>query len=453
MIAKPKRLRNAASPMGLTDELLALKPSAVSQAFKSEHYGFIFLCIYLLWEYVKPEQQYAIFGILPFLKLSVIGALVGVLSDKGVKFRPHPFQYLLLLFLLHCIVSAAFAYRPNVAFDNIALIYFPVIVYFLITAIVNTERRLFLFVLVYFLANLRMSEYGFLSWARRGFSFAVYGVTGAGWYRNSGEFGMQMSMLFAYTSCFLFFFRNRWQGWVKWLMYFLPLSAVGSVVASSSRGAIVGILAVLFYMSLFSKKKIKAWFGSFLLIGAAYFMMPPEFKARFETAGDDRTSVSRIIYWGNAKIMMAEHPVLGVGFFNWVPYYRDFYYDPTEHPVVELAHNTFLQTGAELGYVGLGLFVAMVLASFVINWKSERLARQSGYEFLRCFAIGMNAAAVGLVVASSFLTATFLPNYWIHFAFTICLKQIIENRLSHEGISPSTLRGVKPRQSKARLSS
>jgi hypothetical protein len=52
----------------------------------------------------------------------------------------------------------------------------------------------------------------------------------------------------------------------------------------------------------------------------------------------------------------------------------------------------------------------------------------------------MNAAGVGLIVASLFLTAFFMPNYWIHFALTVALGSIIRAKVAASagsGDSPS----------------
>lgn len=419
--------------------MLTLRPGPIWRAFRSEHFGFIAICVYLLFEYLKPEQSYPLFTILPFLRISLIAAIAGYFLDKQTKLVGSPFNWLLLLLLCHCILSAFAAYRSDYAFQKIDIIVIWVVIYFLITGIVNSERRLFLFLLVYFLANFKMSQFGFFSWVSRGFGFASWGISGAGWFRNSGELGLQMSMFFAYTVCFIYFLRSYWTGWVKWLMYFLPVSALACVIASSSRGAMIGSVAVLLYLSMFSKKRLQAWLASAMVLYVGYLMMPPEFLARFQNAGKDATSLSRMNYWAKAREMMEQHPFTGVGYYNWYPYYSDHYFDPTLYWRVEEAHNTYLQLGAELGYVGLGIFSVMVLLSFVINWRSAALCKGEGFEFLRSFALGMNAAGVGLVVGSVFLTAFFLPNYWIHFAFTACLSNIVRKKCQSLGYPVGTV--------------
>jgi putative inorganic carbon (hco3(-)) transporter len=428
--AKPAAAASAVSAAGLSLPLLEMRPKAIWQALRAEHVAFIAITLYLMLEYIKPEQAYPIFGILPFLRIAWITALFALWADKLAKLPRSPFNYLLPLYLLHCLISSFLAYRSDYSFAKFSIIALWVLMYFLISTIVTTERRLFLFFVGYLLSNLKMSQFGFFTWMRRGFGFASWGLTGAGWFHNSGELGLEMAMFFAYTLCLAIFLRQHWSGWRKWLMYFMPFSAAACVIASSSRGAIVGSIAVLFYLSLFSRRKIRAWLASALVIVLAYYVMPPQFMARFRTAGEDATSLSRIFYWSKAKEMMRTHPWFGVGYYNWVPYYTDHYFDPTLYWRVEEAHNTFWQMGAELGYTGLGLFILMVTVSFFMNWKSERLCRRPGFEYLRAVSLGMNAAGIGLLFSSMFLTSFFMPNYWIHFAFTTVVRNAINRKIA-----------------------
>ena len=434
MRAVAARAAETVSPgPGLPEPLLAMRPKAIWQAFRGEHFAFIGIAFYLFFEYVKPEQAYPIFGILPFLRLSWLAAFIGIFSDKQSGTPTSWMNRLLVLFLVHCLVSAVLAYDPAYSFARFGVITLWVVIYFLITTIVTTERRLFLFFVVYLLSNFKMAQFGFITWAKRGFAFASWGLTGSGWFKNSGELGMEMSMFFAYTLCMAIFLRQHWTGWRKWVMYSMPFTAAACVVASSSRGAIVGSIAVLFYLSLFARKKVRSVLASALFVVIGYFVMPPQFLNRFHSAGEDATSLSRLFYWSKAKLMMHEHPIFGVGYYNWVPYYRDHYFDPNLYWRIEEAHNTFWQLGAELGYVGLGIFIALVAASFIINWESERRCRRPGFEYLRSVSMGMNAAGIGLVFASMFLTAYFMPNFWIHFALTVAVRNAIDRKIAAGG--------------------
>src|SRR5215469_8638519 len=332
----------------VTPAMLALSPRALWQAFKTEHFSFISISIYLLLEYLRPESSYPIFGIINFRRFSWMAALLGFCLDKRSRIPGLPMNWLLLLFLSHCALSSYLAYRPDESFDKFSIIFTWVLIYFLIIGIITTERRLFLFVAVYLLANLKMSQFGFFSWLKRGFGFASWGISGAGWFSNSGELGMEMTVFFALTASLVVFLRRYWRGWKKWLMYFMPFSAAACVLASSSRGALVGSVGVLAYFSLFSPRRVRGWIAIAPLVCLAYFVMPEQFLQRFQTAGEDVTSLNRIHYWEKAREMMSSHPYFGVGYYNWIPYYRDHYFDPTQYWRVEEAHNTFWQIGAEL---------------------------------------------------------------------------------------------------------
>jgi putative inorganic carbon (HCO3(-)) transporter len=420
----------------LTADHLALRPSVLWKSFRAEGAAFIAICIYLVLEYVKPEQAYPIFGILPFLRLSLIVAIIAAFTDPFARLRGGWLAALTVFFLLHCVVSASFAYDSSYSWDKFSIVGLWVLVFLLISAIVSTERRVFLFFVFFVIANFKMSQFGFFSWVKRGFGFASYGLTGSGWYHNSGEFGLQMSVFFAYLACLIRTLRDDWSKWTRRLMYFMALSAASCVIASNSRGAILSALAVILYLVLTSEKRFKAWFATAIFLCLGFFMMPDQFLARFHTAGQDATSLSRQFYWEKAKLMMHEHPWTGVGYYNWVPYFRDHYFDPSLYWRIEEAHNTYLQVGAELGYTGLILFSAMVIVSFIVNLRTARQARRHGFRFLYALSVGMNAACLGLVVGSMFLTAFFLPNYWIHFALTVCLATATRRKMEAAGKAP-----------------
>jgi putative inorganic carbon (HCO3(-)) transporter len=430
VISKQQTEAAAAAEDRIDESMLALRPSALWRALRSQHFAFWCICVYLFWEYLKPEQNYPIFRILPFMRIALLGAIFGAFMDPRSRTPRSPFTWLLPLFMVHCIISAALAYNSPHAFEKMDVVVLWVIIFFLITTIVTTERRLYLFVLVYFLANFKMSQFGFFTWVHRGFGFASYGLTGEGWFANSGELGLEMSMYFAYSVCFVFFLRRYWKFWAKLLMYFVPVSALSCVIASSSRGALLGSIGILIFFSFFSKRRVAAWVGTSAVLGLGYFVMPPQFLARFQSAGHDPTSLSRLAYWQVCRDLMQAHPFFGIGYYNYVPYYRDHFFNPGLYWRVEEAHNTYLQMGAELGYVGLGIFLVMVLVSLVMNWRSMSDTRNvEGGEFLTALGFGMCAAGIGLLVASTFLTAFFMPNYWIYFAFTVCLRNVVRKRV------------------------
>ena len=109
------------------------------------------------------------------------------------------------------LLSSIFAIWPSLAFSKIEVPVNWVILYFLIVSVVNSERRFILFALLYLLVNFKMSQFGFLSFAKRGFTYTVWGVTGSpGWFRDSGDFGIQMGLFAPFVIGFILALRKYW---------------------------------------------------------------------------------------------------------------------------------------------------------------------------------------------------------------------------------------------------
>jgi putative inorganic carbon (hco3(-)) transporter len=264
-----------------------------------------------------------------------------------------------------------------------------------------------------------MSQHGFRGWVMSGFDVGGAGISCApGFFQNAGECGIQMSMYFPLALFFLagvkpYLSRGRY-----WLVALLPLTAAASLITASSRGALLGLGAVLIWLVLRNPKNIKGFIGAVLLAGAVWYMVPEKQKLRFQDMGEDDTSVSRLTYWAHAREIMQEYPVLGIGYANWLPYYL-LHYDRQG----QMVHNIFYQAGAELGFTGLGVFIAMILATFYTNRKTRRLARQlpDGGRFLASMASGLDGALVGFLVTGYFITVLYYPFFWINLAMTVAL--------------------------------
>jgi O-antigen ligase len=209
---------------------------------------------------------------------------------------------------------------------------------------------------------------------------------------------------------------RHWGKLTKAFFWFVAFTAVTGIIASSSRGALLGCAAVALWMVLKSRYRIRAVFGVALLAAFVVFALPPEQKERLNSMGDDQTSVSRKDYWKHGREMMADYPVLGIGYANWEDYHE------TNYGVRALPHNVFIQAGAELGYTGLAAFVALIAATAWINWKTRKLARTlPDGRFLHDAAHGLDGALVGFLVSGSFVTVLYYPFFWINLALTVAL--------------------------------
>src|SRR5690606_31883022 len=93
---------------------------------------------------------------------------------------------------------------PDWGFDYLEVMLSWVLVYWLITNIVDTEGRFFIFILSFFLHSFKMSQHAFRSWAMHGFGFRTWGVFGPpGWFADSGELVIQMGIFLCMSLMFV----------------------------------------------------------------------------------------------------------------------------------------------------------------------------------------------------------------------------------------------------------
>jgi O-antigen ligase len=350
------------------------------------------------------------------------------LRDPGTR--------LLLFYSLVVIASSVQAYSPRASIHDWYLYFSWVMIYLLIANIVTTEQRFFVFLLSFLLYNMKMSLHGTKSWIAAGFGFDPYGVTGApGWFQNSGEFGIEMTMFLPLSIFFIVAMWRSW-GWLKRAFFLaMPVTALLGMTASSSRGALLGAAAAGLWFMVKSRYKVRALILSAVLAVGVVTIMPDRFKQRFNEAGTDRTSQTRLQYWKDGIQIANQYPVLGIGYGNWLAYYLTRY-----NPAGQLPHNIFIQAWAEMGYVGLTAFLLLIAATFVLNYRTRNLASRmpGGGRFLFYSAHGLDGALVGFLVSGFFVTVLYYPFFWINLAMTVALHAAARREAARAATGDST---------------
>jgi O-antigen ligase len=270
-----------------------------------------------------------------------------------------------------------------------------------------------------------MAQFALRNWAAMGFGFAKDGTGGGpGWFHNSGEFGIQMCVFLPLAIAFFLALRSNWPLLKKGFFLSFSVAALSGTISSSSRGAVLGAAAVMLWMLLNSKHKLKGMI-LFVVIGLlALSIMPSEQMERFETAGEDSTSINRKLRWEKGLEMAARYPLLGTGFANWKVADEKIF-----GGTGDLSHNIFIECMSELGYTGLAVFVAMIGSTFINNFRTRRLVSQPGREnrFIFYMAHGLDGALIGFLVSGFFVTVLYYPYFWINLAMTVSLNSIARN--------------------------
>jgi len=392
--------------------MFRVRPGAIWRFLKTQPASFWLVNFYLFIEYVRPQMVWRSVDILPWGLLAIAGTLVAMLVEgKLPRFRTIA-GGALVVYSGVLILSSIMAVNPTQARAGWELYFSWVLIYLMITNIVTTEKRCFVFFLAFMLYSFKMSQHGVQTWVTNGFGFSSWGATGGpGWFQNSGEFGIQMCVFLPISVEFALAMRPYLGKWMRLFFYALPFTAIISMVASSSRGALLGGAAVALWWVARSKHRVRSLIGVVLVGLVTWAVVPPEQKARFSSAGEDETSTSRIDRWKVGVAIASQYPVLGIGYNNWLTYYGP------------LSHNIFIEAWSELGYTGLFAFFGMIGATFYVNARTRKVLAKvpTATPFMKHMAYGLDGALIGYLTSGFFVTVLYYPYFWINLAMTVAL--------------------------------
>lgn len=409
----------------ISTRLLALDWRSLRSAALASPWSFKLLCVYVFFEYVRPQSIYSFLAGPPWPMISLVGAIAAFLAEGRRPRIPIALAAALATFTAIVAISSVLATYPDASVNEFKLYVNWLCLIILVSGTAVTEKRWYLFITLYMLFCLKMSQHGFLSWVSRGFAFTSWGVTGGpGWFQNSGEFALQMGMFVPVAVYFYVVVRKYLSRAKRWAFLFLPISAVGSIIASSSRGGMLALVVVAITAALLSKYRFRAAVVLAAGLPLLWLVLPSENKSRFSTAGSDATSVARLRFWKSGMEMAGEHPFFGVGHGNWTAYYRDHYFvegdtlnrfDEAGKPLIQPAHNSFVEVASQLGYLGLFVFLWVIGATFYVNRQTRRLAIRNGERgrFIWALARALDYSTVAFCIAGFFMSVANYPFIWM----------------------------------------
>ncbi|MBB1489088.1 O-antigen ligase family protein [Oceanospirillum sediminis] len=155
------------------------------------------------------------------------------------------------------------------------------------------------------------------------------------------------------------------------------LIIVSAIIATQSRGGLLGILAVT---GVFAWQKVE---NKALLItaggaGAALLLVLAGISDRSSGGaaedGIDASAMGRIYAWQAAWNMAISNPLSGVGLNNF--YYNYFFYSPHWDGKNHAVHSTWLGVLAETGFIGFIAFTTMVVRLLRNNIQQVKRVNQ-----------------------------------------------------------------------------
>ena len=215
----------------------------------------------------------------------------------------------------------------------------------------------------------------------------------------------------------------------------LPVLIWG-LLATQSRGGLLGVMAV---MGVFAWNRVRN--KALLLagggvVGLALFVASGIGDRSVVQEGGgvgeiDASAEGRLNAWEAAFNMALARPLTGVGIDNFVENF--YFYTPHWGGMAKAVHSTWFQALGESGFLGFGLFVALVALtalSGVATWRRLGGLATPQAAHLRDGIEAVLAALAGFCVAGTFLTQAFTWPFYILLAFLVAGRRMAEGLYS-----------------------
>ena len=248
---------------------------------------------------------------------------------------------------------------------------------------------------------------------------------------------LALVLLFPAGFCLAYALTKGINPWIKGFCILIFVAIFSAIIATQSRGGLLGALSVC---GLFAWKNVKnkVLILSLLPIVALLLIFLAGLDQResgpLNEMSIDESAMGRIYAWQAAFNMALHHPFSGVGIDNFFPNYFFYsqYWDGLNHAV----HSTWFGVLAETGFLGLWVFVAMIIRLFILSKKSLLYLEKTNHFYDPVLYANAQAIQAGLVtfcVSGSFLTMGFTWPIYILLSMTIALDNYVrQDQLRHQ---------------------
>jgi probable O-glycosylation ligase (exosortase A-associated) len=390
--------------------------------------------------YMNPQRlTWGVAYSLPFGLMVMAMTLVGLPFNRDVRGVPRATEvYLLTALWGWFLVTTMFAYYPVDAWEQFSKISKVLLGVYLSLMLLQEERKLRALIWV-----IAMSI-GFF-----GFKGGIWAIaTGGGnqvlgppdsFIAGNTEIGLALNMVIP----LLFFLRGQEKRW--WLRRLLLAMALFSMVASLitySRGALLGLLVIVPLLSL--KSRARVLILPLLLVAGLIgpSLMPKQWTERMETIEtyeEDISANQRLNSWWVAYQLAKDSPILGGGFRTfsieiYQTYMPGYIYANQQHD----AHSIYFQVLAEHGFVGLGLFLSLIVSTFLsLRYVIYVTRGRPDQEWIRNCAKMVEVSLAGYAVSGAFLSMSYFDLFYHLVAITVLLKVFVA-RSGAPAPTPST---------------
>jgi probable O-glycosylation ligase (exosortase A-associated) len=216
------------------------------------------------------------------------------------------------------------------------------------------------------------------------------------------------------------------------------LLTAAAILGTQSRGAFLGGAAMAALLWLKSRNKLVLLVIMLLIVPALLVFMPESWHAKMgtiQTYEEDSSAMGRIVAWQFA-MELASQRLLGGGFGCFTP--EAYLAFAPELVAVggkyQDAHSIYFQVLGNHGFIGLIIYVALLLATWRHASGLMRLAKPVPHLKWAYDLSGMcQVSLIGFMVAGAFLGLAYFDLFFALVALVVIARSLAEQDLARSG--------------------
>jgi putative inorganic carbon (HCO3(-)) transporter len=339
-----------------------------------------------------------------FAAVIAVATLTGAVLSKDLKWPPvNTLTVALCLFIAWTGLTTVFALYPEAAFEKWK-------------ALVKTQLMVLLIPMLFH----KKEDLRWLIWVLA-LSIAYFGVKGGLWTLLSGGvdrvYGPRdsyiadnnaIALALVMTIPLLRYLQlTSPHRYVRWGLIAMMILCGVAVLGTYSRGALVAAVAMLCLLWWKGKHKLAVLLIIVSAVPLALALMPDPWHQRMDTIAQyeqDDSARMRLNAWQTMITIAKDRPLMGGGFDVGSPeVYARYSPDPQFPP--QSAHSVYFQALGEHGFVGLAVYLFVLLAFWRTASKVARVAiSHAQFAWARHLSLMIQVTLIGFGVGGAFLT-------------------------------------------------
>ncbi|OWW22236.1 putative O-glycosylation ligase, exosortase A system-associated [Noviherbaspirillum denitrificans] len=397
----------------------------------------------LMWVWISVMNPHTLswgfassFPFAAIIAATLLAALLVTKEPKGLPLTGVTITF--IAFFVWINISTLFALQPDLVYEQWIKVV-KIMVMILVTLMVLKTRehvQTFMWVLVLSLAFYGVK--GGIFTLTSGGQYRVWGPVGT-FIGGNNEIALALIMAIPLMHYLQLLTTNKWiRHGLTGSILLCALAAIGSY----SRGALLAIAAMAFFMWLKSSKKAMLGILMILTIPLLVIFMPDQWGERMDTIGtyqEDASAMGRINAWIMAYNLAMDRPLTGGGFEIYdLQTFERYAPIPTD---VHAAHSIYFQALGEHGWVGLGLYLLLGFLTWrSCSWILRNTARRDDLKWAHSFAAMSQVSIIGFAVGGAFLSLLYFDVPYYLMAAIVVTRIIVANELKAAGAPTSSWR-------------